>query len=417
MKKLQEKDLNFGKVDEYSKEHARIISMARTLRNLRGETETKWEEPAEWAVKYSNLYGKPKKALTITLTPAGCTWAAAGGCTMCGEFEGSLKFSKIPAEFHIAQFASAAAKYVKKYQPTWLRIEQEGNFINEEEVMEEAQFTILRLASLLKGIDRITIEARPFYITEKKVKKMKEALDGSDVELEIGMGLEAENDVIRNVCVNKGERKEDFERAVKLLNENGFFPLAYVLLKPPFLTEAEGICEAIKTIRYANSIGFKRISLEPMSLHKYTVVDALANAEQYQVPWLWSVLQVINECKDIPELGVGGVGYYPRPKYLAQNHHKSTYISEDCNKNVWQRLKDFSENRDINVFIDLECECQQEWKSECEKQEIPLKERINKQLNAIDLEDYKRSLVDSEDVVAENSIIIAGGTQQEYVRK
>lgn len=417
MNEAEDKLLEFGDVAEYSKERSRIISLAKSLRKLRGVSEIHWNEPAEWAVKFSNLYGKSKKALTITLSPAGCTWAAAGGCTMCGEFEGSLKQNKIPAEFHIAQFANALANYVKLYNPTWLRIEQEGNFLNPNEVMPEAQFTILRLASLIRGIDRITIEARPSYITEDSVKKIREAIGETNVELEIGMGLEAENDVIRNICVNKGEQKSDFERAAKLLNSNGYFPLAYVLLKPPFLTESEAIEEAIETIRYSYNIGFKRISLEPMSLHKYTVVDALAVAGQYHVPWLWSVIEVLNKCRDIPELGVGGVGYYPRPKYLTQNQHMSYHGLPDCNKIIWEKLKEYSEKRDVNVFNGLTCKCKDVWKEELGKKGISLKKRINMQLDAIDLENYKKSLIEFEKTEAENSIIIAGGTQHNYVRK
>ena len=46
--------------------------------------------------------------------------------------------------------------------------------------------------------------------------------------------------------------------------------IAYVILKPPFLSEQEAITEAISTIGFANEIGFERISLEPMTIHGYT---------------------------------------------------------------------------------------------------------------------------------------------------
>lgn len=409
--------IDFGTVTEYTEEYKSIVDTAKKLRHLKGEYHTTWKEPAEWAVKYSNLGGVPKKVLTITLTPTGCSWAEAGGCTMCGEYEGSQKASAVSSEFHIAQFSVALAKYVKKYNPSWLRIEQEGNFTNKSEVGLEAQLTILRLASMLKGIERITIEARPIYITPQIVEQLKEAVSGSNVELEIGMGLEAQNDVVRNICVNKGESKTIFEDAVRLMNENGIFPLAYVLLKPPFLTEGEAIQEAIDTIRYANAIGFKRISLEPMSLHKYTLVDALAEAGCYQVPWLWSVIEVAKICKDIPELGIGGVGYYPRPRYLSQNHHTETGKEADCNRVIWNALKDFSKYRNFSVFEGLNCSCQEKWHQECAKQAKPLKERIQTQLALVDIEKYKKSMEEDVAEGAENTIIIAGGTQQNYVRK
>lgn len=414
---MKKEQVNFGSVSEYTEEYKLIVDTAKKLRQLKGEYYTTWKEPAEWAVKYSNLRGKPQKVLTITLTPTGCSWAEAGGCTMCGEYEGSQKTVAVSSEFHIAQFATALAKYIKKYNPSWLRIEQEGNFINESEVGLEAQLTILRLASMINGIERITIEARPIYITTERIKLLKECIGGSNVELEIGMGLEAQNDVIRNICINKGESKKVFEDAVNLMNENGIFPLAYILLKPPFLTEGEAIQEAIDTLHYAYKIGFKRFSLEPMSLHKYTLVDALAEVGCYKIPWLWSVLEVAKSCSDIPELGIGGVGYYPRPRYLAQNHHNEKEGLSDCNKIIWSALKNYSQYRDFTIFKGLSCPCQEKWRQECMRQDKPLKERIQSQLALIDIDKYARRMDNDISAAAENTIMIAGGTQLNYARK
>lgn len=412
-----DKGQTFGKVEDYFSEQKIIQSLAKQIRSFREGCIHTWKEPAEWALKYSNLYKKEILALTITLSPTGCDWAINGGCTMCGEFEGSSKKHHISEEFHIAQFATALANLVPQYKPQWLRIEQEGNFANSNEVGFDAQQTILKLASSMPEIKRITIEARPQYLKENTVKKLKESIVDNTIELEIGMGLEAQNDVVRNICINKGESKNDFIRAVQLLNEYEIFPLAYVLLKPPFLNESESLNEAVDTIRYANEIGFKRISLEPMSIHKYTIVDALFNVGCYQVPWLWSVIEVIKQCADIPELGVGGVGYYPRPKYLAQNSHENISSKDSCNKLIWEALKHYSRYRDSSVFKQLDCECKAIWLSECAKQSKNLKERIKGQLSQIDLAKYRQTLDSEESVEAQNSIIIAGGSQSHYVRR
>lgn len=410
---MTDDELDFGIVSNYKNEYKKIVLIARELRYLRGECVTVWTDPTEWAVKYSHMHGRPAKALTITLTPTGCEWAESGGCTMCGEFEGSRKTAVIPAEFHIAQFATAIAKLVPKYKPSWLRINQEGNYTNSHEMNSTAQLSIIELAAQIRGIKRITIEARPKYLKEEILSYFGEVSKRNNVEIEIGMGFEAENDVVRNVCINKGENINDFCSAIEMMNKTGILPLAYVLLKPPFLTEGEAITEAIKSVRYATEIGFKRISLEPMSIHNYTVVDALSRIGSFRVPWLWSVIEVAKSCKDIPDFGIGGIGYYPRPFHLSHNHCTS---EPDCDDSFWEALAHFSRYRDFSVFDKLDCPCKSEWESECIKTAPSLKERMNEQLSRINIKNYKKALEGAtEEAAPIKSILIAGGSQIHYV--
>ncbi len=405
---------NFGQISDYKNELKCICDIAKKLRGLRGNTDLHWWEPAEWAVKYSHMKGAPALALTITLSPTGCSWAKNGGCTMCGEYEGSVK-SGVPDYIHIAQFAKAIAELSHKYKPSWLRINQEGNYANAGETQKYAQTTILRLATQIKGIQRVTIESRPGFLTEKTLKEYADIFYGSGVELEIGMGFEAANDVVRNICVNKGESIDDFKRALQSMDKYGVLSLAYVLLKPPFLSEKEAIEESVNSIRTATEIGFKRISLEPMSIHKYTVVDALARLNLYQVPWLWSVIDVIMQCKDISELGIGGIGYYPRPFHLSRNHCD---CNSRCDAQIWEALKDFGKNRDFSVFDALDFGCKAKWEDACKLKLPSLKQRIQEQLDKIDVNNYQ-SVVDDEPMSEppQSSILIAGGAQISHVSK
>lgn len=394
-------DLDFGDTCEYKDELKKICEISKKLRSLRGESNLSWEKPAEYAVKYAYMHGKAVKALTITLNPTGCEWAKNGGCTMCGEYEGSRKNTIIPDYIHIAQFAKAVADLVSQHQPTWLRINQEGNYANVRETAPIAQLTILKLASLIKGIERITIESRPKFLTESVLKSYSEMVLHKGVELEIGMGFEAANDVVRNICINKGETIDDFKTALKLMKSYNIRSLAYVLLKPPFLTEREAITEAVNSIKNATSIGFERISLEPMSVHKYTIVDALTFTNNYRVPWFWSVIEVIKQCTDINDIGIGGVGYFPPSNLQAHN-----YCNNDicCNITVAKALADYTKNRDISVFNNLNCSCKNEWEKDCCKSSPSLKYRINHQLDSINIDSYK-NYVESSTISATNSIL------------
>lgn len=128
--------------------------------------------------------------------------------------------------------------------------------------------------------------------------------------------------------------------------------LAYVLLKPPFLTEKEAIDEAINSIKKATAIGFERISLEPMSVHRFTVVDALSLANNYRVPWFWSVIEVVEKCKDINDIGIGGVGYFPPSDLQAHNHCKNDICCNTLVLPFWSKTRElFSDDiRDLIIF-------------------------------------------------------------------
>ncbi|MCX6230362.1 MAG: hypothetical protein NTZ33_02350 [Bacteroidetes bacterium] len=411
----------FGRIRDYSSERKLIIDVVRKLRNLKKGKKSNWEDAIEWHLKYANLYGESVLALTITLTPSGCDWARKGGCTMCGEFEGSEKRHLLISnpQFHISQFASAIGKSEiweaaqKEKKPiSWLRINQEGNFTNPKEMNYKAQEAILRLAVRLDGIKRITIESRPQYLSENIVKNLENLFKDSKVELEIGMGVEAKNEVIRNVCVNKKGSNRLFINTVILLKKYNILPLAYITLKPPFLSEKEAIDEAVETAHFVKEIGFSRISLEPICIHSYTLVEALSKTGDYKVPWLWSVIEVIKRCKDISNiLGIGGIGYYPIPKNYAHNYCTGNV---DCNQSCTYAIMEYNKTREIKVFAELSCKCKVIWQCEYKQEVLPssLKERINEQLMRVEslLYDYSKGEIE-ENEVFRNQRLIAFGSQ------
>ncbi len=410
---------SFGTPSDYASELRNIISLVKELRNKKEGKETCWREAAEWHMKYSNIDGVPSLALTITLSPTGCDWARQGGCTMCGEFEGALKRNDLleNPQFHIAQFVSSINNpevwemACKEEQPiSWLRINQEGSFTNPKEMNVIAQRNILMLATKIKGLKRVTIESRPQYLSEEVVSSLAGIFRNTGVRLEIGMGVEAQDDVVRNICINKPGTKEDFRKTVNLLKKYDVLPLAYILLKPAFLTEKEAIDEAVKTAHFASEIGFSRISFEPVSIHQYTLVDLLREAGCYEAPWLWSVIEVTKQCADISNiLGIGGVGYYPIPAEYAHNRCQDP----ECEKRVIDAIMKYNISRDVSIFDGLSCDCLSMWKKCLNTEQPALKKRINDQLlKAQDIiEEYHPKPRASESPIR-GMRILAGGSQK-----
>ena len=151
-----------------------------------------------------------------------------------------------------------------------------------------------------------------------------------------------------------------------------------MLLKPPFLTEGKAIEEASDTLQEARRIGFDSVSLEPASLHEYTLMHALNLAGCYQVPWLWSVLKVAQTASELSDFRIGGVGFFPRPMNVAHNRHADG--SDDCNERIWVAIKEYGRTRSLDVFSDIDCACRRDSECDCKINEGPLHERIDQQL-------------------------------------
>lgn len=410
---IEIKKNDFGCIDDYKNIYPILVEKIKDIRRLRGDYITSEDEPADYSVKYSYMNGHTAKVLAITLSPTGCEWANQGGCSMCGEWEGSRKNDIVPSSFHIAQFKNSVNRLFPEYQPSWLRIYQEGNYTNTNEMELAAQLEILRMAVQLPGLERITIESRPNYLTESVLVKFAEVMKGSSIELEIGMGYEAENDIVRNICINKGEQIQDYISAIEKLHDYGVRALAYVILKPPFLTEGEAITEAVRTIYSAQKLGFDSISLEPMSVHKYSLVHALYVKGLYDVPWLWSVIEVIKHTYvKVNDLRIGGVGFFPRPKTVTHNHHENN----NCNKHAWEAIGLYNKERIVDELFELDCECKHTWASECANEGDSLKTRIAYQLEQVDVNEYQMiGLAQENEPVVENTTAIAGGTQKRLI--
>lgn len=88
----------------------------------------------------------------------------------------------------------------------------------------------------------LILESRPEFISKHVLDELMGVCESQYVE--VAIGLEVVDDLIRSVCLNKGYCLETFEAAVKTI-EGAKWPnlgvRAYVMLKPPFLTEREGI--------------------------------------------------------------------------------------------------------------------------------------------------------------------------------
>lgn len=278
------------------------------------------------------LEEKPIRRGIIYLRSSGCPWMLKdknGGCFMCGHLFGTTFDKPITADDYKAQFDGIIGHSDFAEIPM-LSIYNAGSFFNDEELPADARKYICDRLNEIPHIKHVIFESRPEYINDEKLTVLRESIPNKGIE--IGFGLESSNKLIRDVCVNKGFSERIFLTAIDVLKRYNISPLAYVLLKPPFLTEAMAIEDAISSIEWAFSKGVDVVSLEPISVQKYTLIHLLYRLNKYRPPWIWSVLRVISEVgkKGLLQkrlLRIGGYEYYPQP---FQHTHNCNVCTKSC---------------------------------------------------------------------------------------
>ena len=350
-------------------------------------------------IKEGALNGEAIRRVIIILRSTGCNWSLEdhGGCTMCGHLTGTVRGKKISSEMYCKQFDEEMLKYNFNEYPM-LCLYNSGSFLNVNEIPEEAQNYMLSKINQTQGIKRLIIEARPEFITEESLNKISILCNKIDVE--IGVGLETINEDVRDLCLNKGLLRSDYTLLADRVKKHDHIKLlAYVLVKPPFTTEQEGIKDAIESVKFAFDIGFDIVSLEPVSVQDFTLTSFLQEAGYFRPPWIWSVLEVVKHTCEFGFVRIGGFEFFPIPKIFTHNCDK-------CNEKVIRAIKNFNRYYDFSVFEDLTCECIEEWKYDLEEKASPIPQKILKVLDNIDKEEIFKKMRMNYDVRGPQSSLI-----------
>ncbi len=294
------------------------------------------------------------EAGVIILPTRGCSWAHAGGCSMCGYIYDSLDASQ---EAVLKNFREAFEK-VKDVR--YLKIFNSGSFFDEREISKETREEILAAVDSAESIERLQVESRPEFITEAALMHSVEVFSK---ELEVGIGLETSSDKIRQLSINKGFTLEDFKRAVNLCKKHDVKVKAYLLIKPPFLSEKLAIEDAVASAVEAFKLGADRISFNPMNVQRFTLVERLFLNKEYSPPWLWSVVEILRRVKEEVDIPV-----ICKPTGAGKARGASN--CRHCSSEVARAIEKFSITQDLSFLQGLNCQCKEEWRLKLMYEEI-----------------------------------------------
>jgi hypothetical protein len=162
-------------------------------------------------------------------------------------------------------------------------------------------YLALRVADL-PNLELLGLETRPEYVEDWELRALAHVL-GPGVRLEIGIGYETHDPVLRNKVLGKGLTEERLHLLLGQLAENHLALKAYLMLKPHWsLDEAAGLREALDGVealaalsaRYAVPVS---VHLNPTYVARGCRLAAELLEHGYQPPELTSVIEVARRAR------------------------------------------------------------------------------------------------------------------------
>lgn len=183
--------------------------------------------------------GSIEDVITIFLTNRECRFS----CLMCDLWKNTtdrtVPEGAIPAQIEWALEQLPGARHIKLYNS--------ASFFDPGAI-PPADYA--RIAELVKPFDTVIVENHP-NLTGERCLQFDRMIRP---KLQVAMGLETVHPEVLH-RLNKKMKPEDFRQSVKFLNDNGISSRAFILLRPPFMSEAEGIHWARKSLLYAFESG------------------------------------------------------------------------------------------------------------------------------------------------------------------
>ena len=244
-------------------------------RGQKNKIETR--RPYEWMVeKERRPNGNVDDTAIVFLSNKECSFK----CLMCDLWKNtsdeSVPPGAIPEQIEWALSRLPSARHIKLYNS--------GSFFDEKAIPHSDYESI---AELVKPFETVIVESHPRLIGEKCLE-FRDQISG---KLEVAIGLETAHPEIL-ARLNKQMTLEDFKRGVDFLKRNNINSRAFILLRPPFMTEKEGITWARKSIDFAFDCGVDSCTVLPVRAGN-GAMEELMKSGDFEMPDLTSLEEVL----------------------------------------------------------------------------------------------------------------------------
>ena len=287
------------------------------------------QKPYAWLIeKERTISGEIENTAIIFLTNRECPFH----CLMCDLWKNttdeSVALGAIPNQIEWALEQMPDVKHLKLYNS--------GSFFDGRAIPQK---NYKKIASLVKNFETVIVESHPKLINEK-------CLDFRDMlkpELQVALGLETVHpEILRKL--NKQMTSDDFKNSVSYLTHHGIRSRAFILLRPPFLSESDGIYWAEQSINFAFRAGVECCIVIPVRAGN-GAIDFLMKKADFNLPDIHSLETVL-------EYGIS----LNAGRVFADVWNLSQFSS--CNKCIDQRtIRLIDMNLSQGIATPVECSC------------------------------------------------------------
>ena len=97
------------------------------------------------------------------------------------------------------------------------------------------------------------------------------------------------------------------------------------------------------------------VSLNPVNVQRNTIVEYLWKKNQYRPPWLWSVIDILKKSVEKAE------GFLLKCDLVGGGSRRGAHNCGSCDKQIINKINDFSLEQNPKVFNNLSCDCMEKW--------------------------------------------------------
>ena len=287
------------------------------------------QKPYAWLVeKERTISGKIEDTGIIFLTNRECPFH----CLMCDLWKNTTDISvpvgAIPNQIEWALEQMTEIKHLKLYNS--------GSFFDQRAISGK---DYKKIASLVESLETVIVESHPKLINEKCLYFR----DMLKPELQVALGLETVHpEILRKL--NKQMTVDDFMNSVNYLTQNRIRSRAFILLRPPFLSESESIYWAEQSIDFAFRAGVECCIVIPVRSGNGAMELLMENGE--------FILPEIQSLETVLEYGIG----LNRGRVFADVWDLGQFSS--CNKCIDKRtVRLTAMNLNQKIITPVECSC------------------------------------------------------------
>jgi hypothetical protein len=252
------------------------------------------------------------------------------------------------------ELAEQLARALSRYRDEpYVKVYTSGSFLDDREVDPASREAIVR--AFAGRARQFLFETLPEFATPAAVIPLRDAFPG---RLEVALGLETTDPVVLARFVHKNAPPSAYLEAAARLRELSVRTKAYLLLKPPYLTESEAVADVVRSVAEA-AAAFDALSVNPVHIQGGTVVEWLFRRGRFRPPWLWSVVEALRIGAQLR--GKARLVSFPTAGGLPRGPHNCGA----CDARVLAAIEEASLDQRFGALDGLDCACRAAWSAAC----------------------------------------------------